>query len=97
MNGLIRRLQREAFDFVAKQNMTKKEYFWENVRHNRDLQHRIDEKFAELIIQECLQVVKNKIDHGAAYEYGMNDEQRAKVDCAVDIADELKECFGVEE
>lgn len=53
MNERIRELKEQAFNFVAEQNMTKKEYFWENIRHDRSLQDRVDEKFAELIVKAC--------------------------------------------
>ena len=53
MNERIRELQTQAFDFVAKQNRCKEEYFWENIRHNRELQDSVDKKFAELIVKEC--------------------------------------------
>ena len=56
MNERIRELKEQAFNFVAEQNMTKKEYFWENIRHNRTLQDRVDEKFAELIVRECIEL-----------------------------------------
>ena len=61
MNERIKELKEQAFNFVAEQNMTKKEYFWENIRHNRTLQDRVDKKFAELLIRECaLQCVHNE-------------------------------------
>lgn len=56
MNERIKELQKQAFDFVAKQNMCKKEYFWENIRHNRELQDGVDAKFAELIVRECAKI-----------------------------------------
>lgn len=56
MNERIKELQKQAFDFVAKQNMCKKEYFWENIRHNRELQDSVDAKFAELIVRECAKI-----------------------------------------
>jgi hypothetical protein len=62
MNERIKELQQDAFNFVAKQNMTKAEYFWQNIRHNRELQDKVDEKFAELIVQECAKLVEDNID-----------------------------------
>jgi hypothetical protein len=62
MNKRIKELQQDAFNFVAKQNMTKAEYFWQNIRHNRELQDKVDEKFAELIVQECAKLVEDNID-----------------------------------
>jgi hypothetical protein len=41
---------------------TKAEYFWQNIRHNRELQDKVDEKFAELIVQECAKLVEDNID-----------------------------------
>ena len=58
MNGRIRELKEQAFNFVAKQNMCKKEYFWENIRHNPELQDSVDAKFAELIVRECADICK---------------------------------------
>jgi uncharacterized protein YgbK (DUF1537 family) len=53
MNLRIRQLKQQAFEFVAWQNKTKSEYFWQNIRHNQELQDKVDEKFAELIVREC--------------------------------------------
>jgi len=58
MNERIRELKEQAFNFVAKQSMVKKEYFWENIRHDRTLQDKIDEKFAELIVEECASMAR---------------------------------------
>lgn len=59
MNERIRELKEQAFNFVAKQNMCKKEYFWENIRHNPELQDSVDAKFAELLIAKCLSATDN--------------------------------------
>jgi hypothetical protein len=59
MNERIRELKEQAFNFVAEQNMTKKEYFWENIRHDRTLQDRVDKKFAELIVRECAKTIED--------------------------------------
>ena len=64
MNARIRELKEQAFNFVAKQNMCKKEYFWENIRHNPELQDSVDAKFAELVWQEAYQ---------EGYDKGMSD------------------------
>ena len=81
MNERIKELQKQAFDFVAKQNMCKKEYFWENIRHNRELQDSVDAKFAELIVLECADVCERFGESGDGYT------------CSAEIL----EHFGVEE
>jgi len=83
MNERINQLAEQAFNFVAEQNMTKKEFFWENIRHDRTLQYRVDEKFAELIVQECMSLVSEPGPD-------MNDTERG-------ILAQIKEHFGVEE
>ena len=79
MNERIRELQKQAFDFVAKQNRCKKEYFWENIRHNRELQDSVDAKFAELIVQECVNVLHDNelwnrhISHALKEHFGVEE------------------------
>ena len=85
MNERIRELQKQAFDFVAKQNRCKKEYFWENIRHNRELQDSVDAKFAELIVGECCFV-------GEQYADGLFDSKHYAF-----VNKKVKEHFGVEE
>jgi hypothetical protein len=68
MNKRIKELQQDAFNFVAKQNMTKAEYFWQNIRHNRELQDKVDEKFAELIVKDCARIGELKEQGSAEYD-----------------------------
>lgn len=82
MNQRIRELKEQAFNFVAKQNMCKKEYFWENIRHNPELQDSVDEKFAELIVQECARV--------SATKAGTFDKDSF-------VAQRIREHFGVDD
>ena len=82
MNLRIRQLKQQAFEFVANQNMTIPEYFWENIRHNQELQDKVDAKFAELIVREC-------------GNYLMSDEFIGRSD--LDWGMVLNEHFGVKE
>ena len=68
MNERIKELKEQAFNFVAEQNMTKKEYFWENIKHDRTLQDRVDKKFAELIVKATCNVILHydNVDEGVA-------------------------------
>lgn len=68
MKERIKELKEQAFNFVAEQNMTKKEFFWENIRHDRTLQDRVDKKFAELIVKEVTNIVLHytDVDEGVA-------------------------------
>jgi hypothetical protein len=81
MNERIRELQKQAFDFVAKQNMCKKEYFWENIRHNRELQDSVDAKFAEVLLEEM-------------YDFIMNESAN---DNGIPDLGKVKQHFGIEE
>ena len=88
MNERIRELKEQAFNFVAKQNMTKKEYFWENIRHDRTLQDRVDQKFAELIVEECRTVI-NDLYHKMPLQLAV-----VLIDADNEI---MKHFYGVEE
>ena len=87
MNARIRELKEQAFNFVAKQNMCKKEYFWENIRHNPELQDSVDAKFAELIVRECCEVAIQ--DWYTPDGWGFTSGQQK-------AASFIKEHFGVE-
>ena len=56
------------------------------------------EKFAELIVKECMEVVKRNI-YGPCgeYDYSYSDEKYAADSRAENIYDEIKQHFGVEE
>ena len=86
MNKQIRELKEQAFNFVAKQNMTKKEYFWENIRHDRTLQDMVDQKFAELIVKDCSCVPTDMWGTG-----------ELDVHTAVQVHRQILKHFGVEE
>ena len=91
MNQRIQELKEQAFNFVAKQNMCKKEYFWENIRHNPELQDQVDAKFAELIVRECGRVcAKIELDEELSTEADIWD---GAMMCRV----EIMKHFGVEE
>ena len=77
MNERIKELKEQAFNFVAEQNMTKKEYFWENIKHDRTLQDRVDKKFAELIVKECARVAS---DYDGAHYVGTAIEEHFGVE-----------------
>ena len=82
MNERIRELKEQAFNFVAKQNMTKKEYFWENIRHDRTLQDMVDQKFAELIVQQCAYLCLTRHLTWRWYNEGDSDPDNVPIDCA---------------
>jgi hypothetical protein len=93
MNERIKELKEQAFNFVARQNMCKKEYFWENIRHNPELQDSVDAKFAELIVKECCEQFAKHPYVGTKrtqYIYGY-------IQGRVDAEQQIKEHFGVEE
>jgi hypothetical protein len=57
---------------------------------------RFQEKFAEMILEECLTVVKNNISGPAGkYDYSYTDENCAADTRAQTIYDEIKAHFGV--
>ena len=54
------------------------------------------EKFAELIVSECLSIVdQNTYGPGGEYDYGYGDEKAAADDRASAIYDDIKQHFGV--
>jgi len=72
MNTRIRELKEQAFNFIAKQNMTYKEYFWENIRHDRTLQDMVDQKFAELIVRDCMTTIATSNESRQTAHYYRN-------------------------
>lgn len=55
------------------------------------------EKFAELIVKECLSIVKSNIYRAAGeYDYGYSDENFAADSRAETIYDDIVYCFGME-
>ncbi len=56
------------------------------------------EKFAELIVRECLRIVdENTYGPGDEYDYSYTNEKAAADDRAIEIYAEIKEYFGVSE
>ena len=57
-----------------------------------------NKNFAELIVKECMEVVKRNI-YGPCgeYDYSYSDEKYAADSRAENIYDEIKQHFGVEE
>ena len=90
MNNLIKELSKQAMDYAAQQYGPQRrgEQVW-----NPDV---YDQKFAELIVNNCLSVVKSNI-HGPCgkYDYGYTDEDYAADNRAESILRDIKYHFGV--
>jgi len=91
----IRQIKQQAFEFVAKQNMTIPEYFWKNIRHNQELQDKVDAKFAELIVSECITLMDEKIEEFDDLAAAGDDEFIARSVGAYQIKELIEDHFGV--
>ena len=96
MNERIEQLKEQAFNFVAKQSMVKKEYFWENIRHDRTLQDKVDEKFAELIVKEMCGMMEQAEDD-SYHCFEPSERPTEYIEWLTDWQTRFKEHFGVEE
>jgi hypothetical protein len=69
-----------------------------NTEHHLDIPSWYLEKFAELIVEECLSIVKsNTYGPCGEYDYNYSDENSAADDRAETIYEEIAYRFGVEE
>ena len=85
MNERIRQLKEQAWTLVSNEEQDRGELY-----EAREQWERCDQKFAELIVQECVSIVAKRKDH--AIDDGWN------VDEAMSMAEmDLEEHFGVEE
>jgi hypothetical protein len=53
------------------------------------------ERFAQLVVQDCLGVVKDNIDEPGLYDYGYTEERYAADNRARTIYDEIQYHFGI--
>ena len=85
MNERIRQLKEQAWTLVSNEEQDRGELY-----EAREQWERCDQKFAELIVRECVGIVANRKDQ--AIDDGWN------VDEAMSMAEmDLEEHFGVEE
>jgi hypothetical protein len=93
MNTLIRKLSEQALQLVADEHTE-----GDKSRLNTDSYHvkwLIQERFAELIIQECAELIDNKVTITAAQTY--DEVFVARYDTKELCAKQIKEHFGIEE
>jgi hypothetical protein len=84
MNERIDELKKQAGDYAIKQTNVAEEWQWIH-----------DKKFAELLIRECANYIKERtLDWDADLRWIFND---GSGDMAVDVDDLLNRHFGIEE
>ena len=96
MNERIRELAEQAREYARDYIADCKQYGY-YMEYN-ELELRFEEKFAELIVKECLGIVKsNTYGPAGEYDYSYSDENAAADSRAEDIYKDITYHFGVEE
>ena len=85
MNERVKELREQAWTMVSDEQQAHGELY-----ETRDRWDRYDQKFAELIVRECIEVCGSV----AAVKEGYNDA--AVADTAYLCGDQIKEHFGIE-
>lgn len=100
MNERIKELKLKAIKLVAESYPTKIEDFTDGL--DERVREKAEEKFAELIVRECLMTIDDEIGRLTEYSNSIDDEyMKHNVDICIekclDNIHNIKEHFGVEE